>query len=315
MRLQRTAFTWNSRFPVRIAFFLNKQSNLRRRIMLIGIALLLVFSCTFVYAVPVMRSAVHFAFWRLLTDTTVSSQYAQNGDVQIHYTSYGVGPALFLLHGGLSSGLDWIGEIPALADKFKLVVVDSRGHGKSDLGTEPLTYRLMASDVVSVMNRAGIDRAHVAGWSDGGNIGLLLALDFPTRVDRLVVISANYHPDGIADDILNQFDDSPDAAISSLSRWLYKIRSPAPNRWPDLVQYVTSLWASYPQLIKTDLNAVTARTLVIVGSEDYVELSHSEQMAGFIPDASLVVVSGIGHSVTRDAPERVCSELIGFLQR
>lgn len=280
-----------------------------------AIILLFAAGCAFVYTVPVARSVARFAMWRLQTKTTVTSLYAYNGDVKIHYTTIGDGPALVLLHGGLSSDLDWIGEIPVLANDFRLIVIDSRGHGKSDLGTAPLTYRLMASDVAVVMDAAGLDQADVAGWSDGGNTGLLLAIEFPNRVKRLIAISANFHPDGIPDDIKTRIDDAPDASITHPGRWIYRLRSPTPKRWPDLVQRVTDLWASYPQLTDADLIDVTAPTLIIVGSKDYVERSHSEQLANCIPNSTLTILPGIGHSVTRDAPEEVSREIINFLAR
>ena len=117
----------------------------------------------------------------------------------IHYALYGSGnaDAVLLLHGGLGSAEDFGAQIEALAAQYKVVAIDSRGHGRSTDDDQPYGYHLMASDVMGVMDSLGIDEAAVVGWSDGGNIGLDLAINNPDRLTRVFALGANYQTSGV----------------------------------------------------------------------------------------------------------------------
>jgi pimeloyl-ACP methyl ester carboxylesterase len=262
---------------------------------------------------PVVSSAIRYAFWKFDSGVEMTSGTVAHDNTRIHYTTFGDGPALFLLHGGLSSGLDWLGEIPDLSHKFRVVVVDLRGHGKSTMGPEPLTYRLMAADVLAVLDKLEIDRANIAGWSDGGNVGLLFALEYPERIARLIAISANFSPDGLDSDIAGSIAGTPEQFGSSFSRWLRNLRSPEPGKWYELLKRVTAMWRTYPQLDPSDLQRIAAPTLVVVGASDHVVRSHAIAMAHSIPDARLLIVPGVGHAVPRDAPALLTEEILNFL--
>jgi pimeloyl-ACP methyl ester carboxylesterase len=266
-----------------------------------------------VLSVPVVRSGFSFLAWRALADTSMEKGFVQNGDARISYTTYGNGPVLVLLHGGLSSGLDWLGEIPAFARKFTVVVINFRGHADSSLGDASLTYDLLATDVVAVLDKLKIQRASILGWSDGGNTGLLFALDYPDRIDRLIAISANYDPAGIDADVMRDITESPEAAGSWVSRWLYRLQSSSPEKWAELQDRVVTMWRNYPRLTKVDLQRIKAPTLLIVGARDDIEQAHAAIMAAAIPHARLLVIPGVGHSVPRDAPGTVIEAGLAFL--
>lgn len=278
------------------------------------VVIVLLASLTAVYiTIPVVRSAVSFAAWRVWPDVAVTQGAAENDGVLIRFTTYGAGPPLVLLHGGLSSSLDWIGEIPTLARQFQLIVVDLRGHGESTMDAAEFSYRLFATDVLAVLDKLGIERASMAGWSDGGNVGLLFALLYPSRIERLIAISANFHPDGVSSEILEQNAQGPDDSLSRVGRWIHRLTSPAPEKWPQLMRRVRVMWSAYPQLTTDDLQNVIAPTLVIIGSEDYIEYDHASEMAESIPHAKLVVIANVGHAVLRDAPANIIEQISGFL--
>jgi len=222
-------------------------------------------ACT---AVPLVRSGINFVLWKATTDVAYASGFADNGDARIFYESYGNGSPLVLLHGGLSSNLDWIGEIPALSRKFRLVLINLRGHGKSSLGDEPFTYRLLAADVHAVLDALNIERADIVGWSDGGNTGLLFAINYPTRIGRLVAISANYHPEGIIDEVFEAIENSPESIDPPLNRWIHRWLSGRPSQWADLRHRVIDMWRNYPLLSLGELANIRSPTLVVVGARD-----------------------------------------------
>ncbi|MGI9253864.1 MAG: alpha/beta fold hydrolase, partial [Thermomicrobiales bacterium] len=106
----------------------------------------------------------------------------------IYYEEYGSpdGQAVLLLHGGLGNGDYFVNQIPALTDTYRVIVMDSSGHGRSSFDDKPITYALMAEDVLGLMDHLKIDKADIVGWSDGGIIGIEIALTHPERLNRVV---------------------------------------------------------------------------------------------------------------------------------
>jgi pimeloyl-ACP methyl ester carboxylesterase len=115
---------------------------------------------------------------------------------QIHYALYGKGDPVILLHGGLGNADHWANQVPALADHFQVIAIDSRGQGRSTRTRAQVSYDVMAGDVLAVMDHLGLPRAAFVGWSDGGEIALKLAIDHPERVSKLFVVGANYESNG-----------------------------------------------------------------------------------------------------------------------
>ena len=123
----------------------------------------------------------------------VSGTAEVNG-AAIWYAMYGSGLPVVLLHGGLANSNYWGDQVPVLAQNYQVIVIDSRGHGRSTRGAPPYGYELMASDVLGVMDKLGIQKAAIVGWSDGAIIGLSLAMNHPDRVARLFAFAANSDP-------------------------------------------------------------------------------------------------------------------------
>src|SRR4051794_27027412 len=121
-----------------------------------------------------------------------TGQTAKINGIDIYYEVYGEGDPVILLHGGLADGDQWVSVIPAIvAAGFQTVVMDSRGHGRSSFDDTPISYALMAKDVLGLMDHLGIGKADIVGWSDGGIIGLELAMTHPERLHKVVAYGAN----------------------------------------------------------------------------------------------------------------------------
>src|SRR4030095_5495008 len=108
-----------------------------------------------------------------------------------------------MLHGGLGHSDVWGNQIPVFAQYFKVICADSRGHGRSTRSDQPYSYDLLASDVVALMVYLKIDKASMVGWSDGGIIGLDIAMNHPERLNRLFAFGANTNVAGLRSDIAN----------------------------------------------------------------------------------------------------------------
>jgi pimeloyl-ACP methyl ester carboxylesterase len=126
-----------------------------------------------------------------------ASGMAPVNGIALYYAIYGHGAPLVLLHGGLASADYWSAQIPAFARSHEVIVVDSRGHGRSTRDARPYSYDLMASDVIALLDDLRIAKASIVGWSDGGIIGLDIAMRYPERIDRLFAFGANFDPTGL----------------------------------------------------------------------------------------------------------------------
>ena len=262
---------------------------------------------------PLAANLARYAWWRTFADTPMSEGYVQSGDARIYYQLFGSGPPLVLLHGGLGSGLDWFSVLPQLSAQFRTLVIDLRGHGRSQMGTPVLTYRLMASDVHQVLQHLDVERCDFVGWSDGGNTALQFALAYPQGINRLITIGANFNPGGLtAAAAAHAVQPAPHGG-SRLSRWLYGLRADSPAQWHRLAARVKAMWRDYPRLEAVDLTAIRAPTLVIVGAQDYIEISHAQQMADAIPDAELLVLPNTGHAIPIHASAVMLQNILRFL--
>jgi pimeloyl-ACP methyl ester carboxylesterase len=170
-----------------------------------------------------------------------ASGTAPVNDIQMYYAIYGTGDPLIVLHGGLAHSDVWGNQLPELSKHFKVIVADSRGHGRSTRSAQPYSYGLMASDVIALMDYLKIDKAALLGWSDGGIIGLDIAMNHPERLTRLFAFGANYNPAGLKD-------------ISASATWSRSARS----RW------ATDLTCSWAASSKTPMCSSRKATMLSV---------------------------------------------------
>jgi pimeloyl-ACP methyl ester carboxylesterase len=287
-----------------------------RRTALIAVPLLLVAVLAYVYRAqdPLMRGLLRFAAWRTFSPNAGASHYADVNDVRLFYQDHGAGPPVLVLHGGLGFLEMMGGQISALAHHHRVIAVDSRGHGRSSSGPEPLRYETMAADMTALLDRLGIDHYDVVGWSDGGNIGLDLAMTQPERVDRVVAIGANARADGLVDDLRADLEQGPsDAGPPGEIRTLERFLMPDPRHFAVQAAEVREMWMTEPQWSDADLGRIQARTLLLVGEHDAVKPEHTRAMAAAIPNARVETFKGATHGLPIEHPRRVARRIIEFL--
>ena len=263
----------------------------------------------FVFLRPMSVNFFHYLVWRLGSDVETSQGNVSSGDDVIHYVCYGEGPAVMLLHGGLSNRLIWFSQLTWLATSARqVVVIDTRGHGKSTLGDAELTYRLLASDAVAVLDQLRIRKTDVIGWSDGGNTALMLGRYWPWRVNRLVAISANFNPSGLTPEAHAEAGEES----SGLGRWLSRWWTGAGTHLVELERRIKTMWQTRPNLQPVDLKAIEAPTLVIVGEKDDVMVSHATELAETLHNGKLAIIPG-GHFTPLTHPHQVNELIADFL--
>ncbi|OQX14116.1 MAG: alpha/beta hydrolase [Thiothrix lacustris] len=241
----------------------------------------------------VVRRFGRYLWWQLTADALVEEENIHWHGARIHYVAYGEGKPLLLLHGGLSNRLSWFAQVPVLvAAGRRVVLVDTRGHGKSTLGDTGLSYELFAQDVVQVLEQLHIAQADIVGWSDGGIIALLLGRDVPQRVGKIVAVSANFDASGLTPESLTELQ---------------------PETRQPLKRQIHRLWHHGPRLRQADLQAVIAPVLVVVGQRDVITVEHSAQLAQWLGNGRLVVLEGAGHSAPVTHAGEVEALVLAFL--
>ena len=241
-------------------------------------------------------------------DTEGASQV--NG-ISLYHAEWGAGSPVILLHGGLGSIEAWANQIPALAAKYHVIAIDSRGHGRSTRDEQPYSYDLMAADVLALMDQMGIGKAAFAGWSDGGIIALDIAVNNPDRIDRAVVIGTNYTVDGV--DPAVETNATFGAYVGAAAE-LYAKNSPTPDQFDTFVGEISGMWGSQPNFTEAELGAITARFTVLQAAHDEAILrAHAEKMASLIPGAKYVLVDGVSHFAMWQDPDRLTGHMLDAL--
>jgi pimeloyl-ACP methyl ester carboxylesterase len=231
--------------------------------------------------------------------------YADVGGVKTWYAEHGTGDPLVLLHGGLTDASEFGATIPALAERFHLFTPERRGHGHTPDVAGPISYDLMAADTAAFLDDLNIGRAHLVGHSDGANVALLVALSRPDLVDRLVLISGNFHYDGLAANV----DLSELAANDYLADAYGQVSPDGRGHFPVIAAKIYRMATTEPTLDESDLARVAARTLVMAGDDDMISAEHTLRLYRGIPDSELAIVPGTSHALIIEKPE-LCNRII-----
>jgi pimeloyl-ACP methyl ester carboxylesterase len=254
--------------------------------------------------------------WEMLPPTPApipaehSGQVDANG-IRIHYAIYGQGSPVILLHGGLANADYWGHQIQALAPHHTVIVMDSRGHGRSTRDSRPYGYDLMADDVVALMDALNVSKADIVGWSDGGIIGLDLAMRHAGRVGKIFAFAANTATWGVKDDV----EKNPTfAAFIERARHEYEAYSATPKAYNAFVEQISKMWASQPNWTDAQLKAITAPVWVVDGDHDEaIKREHTEYMAGTIPGAGLLILPNVSHFAFLQDPKLFNFAVLHFL--
>jgi len=232
--------------------------------------------------------------------------------VRHHYEEQGSGPAVLLLHGGLESSASWAEQTPALAAGHRTVLVDRRGHGRTPDVDGPITYELMRDDTVACIEALDLAGAHLVGWSDGGIIALMVAIERPDLVGRVVTLGSQASSDAY----------TPEARVAlgrgspllDLIRPDHDAVSPdGPDHWPVVLEKLMHLWWDVPFDFTADLGRVRAPTMVMAGDDDCIDHGHSVEMFRRIPTARLAIVPGASHTAPVEQAELVNRMILEFL--
>lgn len=246
-----------------------------------------------------------------------TSGHTDVNDISMYYAVYGsentTHDTVILLHGGLSHADIWGYQIPALtAAGYRVVVADSRGHGRSTRSAQPFGYSLMASDVVALMGRLKIGKAAIIGWSDGGIISLDMAMNHADKVSKVFAFGANTNVAGVRDDVagnavFNKYIENAGVDFARLS--------PTPAEYEAFVAQVQEMWATQPDYSAEQLATIQVPVMIADGDHDEaIRQEHNREMARLIPGAKLKILPGTSHFAFLQKPQEFNAALLEFLR-
>lgn len=227
--------------------------------------------------------------------------YASVNGIKLYYEVHGEGPPLLFLHGG-SVLLDvWREHLPELTQQYTVILVDSRGHGRSTDNEEPYSYQLMAKDIVELLKHLKIDNAYIVGWSDGSIIGLTLALFHPEVVKKLMIIGGLYHTDGYTQESWEMMQQSTADTWFPETKAMYEYASSTPAEWPRFFNRLKEMWLSSPKYTKDQLKSISIPVSLIMGTHDeFVRPEHAKSFAESILNCQLTWVEDAVHNLPVD---------------
>ncbi len=224
-------------------------------------------------------------------------------DITHYFIEKGTGEPLVLLHGNGEDCGYFQGQIDEFTKLYHVYAIDTRGHGKTPRGDRPFTIRQFAEDLLCFMDEHHIERSHLLGFSDGGNIAMIFAIKHPDRVNRLILNGANLKPEGV-----RRSTQIPIEIGYRIAR-MFAGKSDSARLNAEML----GLMVNDPYVEPEELAGIKAKTLVIAGTKDMIKKEHTIQISSGIPGSELVFIEG-DHFIANKRPNEFNRIVLSFLQ-
>ena len=225
-------------------------------------------------------------------------------EIQLHYIEQGQGKPLIMLHGNGESCDYFEHQIPCFSKEYRVIALDTRGHGQSPRGEKPFTIKQFAEDLHDFMDEKGIQKAILLGFSDGGNIALTFALKYPKRVEKMIVDGANLFPSGVRPKYQWPIE------IGYRIAKLFAKKSEKAKQNAEML----GLMVNEPQIDPSELARLTMPVLVVAGTKDMIKESHTKLIYKSLPNAQLNIIEG-DHFVANKNAEAFNRVVEAFLRK
>jgi len=225
-------------------------------------------------------------------------------EIKHHYIELGEGFPLILLHGNGEDVSYFAHQMEPFAKHFRVIAIDTRGHGQTPRGNAPFTIRQFAEDLLGFMDQHSIEKAHILGFSDGGNIAMVFAMAHPERVEKLILDGANLDAAGVKRSIQIPIE------IGYRIAKIFAGKSPEAKKNAELL----GLMVNDPNVKPEELARIQCPTLVIAGSKDMIKEGHTRLIAQSIPGAEMAILPG-NHFVANKNPDAFNEEILHFLSK
>lgn len=225
-------------------------------------------------------------------------------DINHFYIEQGTGFPLILLHGNGEDCAYFTRQIDSFSENFHVIALDTRGHGQTPRGEAPFTIRQFAEDLLAFMDQHNIEKAHLLGFSDGGNITMVFALAHPERVDKLILNGANLDASGVKRKIQIPIE------IGYRIAKFFARKSPKAKKNAEML----GLMVNDPNVKVEELSRIQNKTLVIAGDNDMIKDQHTRLIAQSIPGAELCILQG-NHFIANKNPQSFNEAVLRFLRK
>jgi pimeloyl-ACP methyl ester carboxylesterase len=266
-------------------------------------------------------------FLQAVTVGTVQGQYGSNGsagsflnvgDARIYYEVYGSGEPVVLLHGGLFGYIDdYTDLIPRLSATHKVILIATRGHGKSEVGTREFSYALFAEDTYKVIRKITTDSVTVIGFSDGAIQGYLLAMTHPEAVKRLVAIAGNWGAKDFSGDDKQFIDNlNGDFMIKNFPDFVKERQTlmPDPQRFTEFVNKLATVWRQPVYVTPDDISRISCPTMVVAGQNDGCPIEKYVEIYRQLQHGQIFIVPDSDHLVLMRRPRLVGDIILEFIK-
>lgn len=247
-----------------------------------------------------------------MPEADLSGTARVNG-IKMHYEVHGTaqGTPILLIHGGLAHGDIWAAQVADLSADHKVIVADTRGHGRSTNDGSAYTYELLASDYLALLDLLGVDKVHLVGWSDGANIGYVISTTAPERLASHFAHAGNVALSGVDPSVETN---EVFGAYVGMMAGDYTKMSPTPDGFDAFLGGVSTMWGTDKPGGLEALKSVTVPTLVVQSEHDEaILMDHSKEIAEAIPGASLLVLEDTSHFSMLQAPDEYTKAIRDFL--
>lgn len=234
--------------------------------------------------------------------------------IEMYHASFGPegGTPILLIHGGLGHADIWAAQVAHLMADHRVIVADTRGHGRSANDGSDYTYDLLAQDYIALLDHLGVDTVHLVGWSDGANIGFEISKSAPERLASHFAHAGNVTLAGIDPSVET---DAVFGAYVEMMAADYAEMSPTPDGFEAFLGGVAGMWGTEKPGGLEALEGVTVPTLVVQSEHDEaILMSHSDEMAEAIPGASLLVLEDVSHFAMLQDPDGYTVAIREFLE-
>lgn len=224
-------------------------------------------------------------------------------DIELHYVEKGEGEPFIFLHGNGEDGTYFKNQIDYFQSRYRVIAVDTRGHGKSPRGEAPFTIEQFSCDLGDFLEAHCISKAIISGFSDGANTAMKFAIKHPDAVKALILNGGNLNAKGVKR--TTQIPIEIGYRIASR----FAAKSPEAKRNAELL----GLMVNEPNISPCELAKITAPTLVICGTRDMIKEAHTKEIAANIPNATLKIIKG-DHFIANKNPAEFNRAVDEFLK-
>ena len=225
-------------------------------------------------------------------------------DIQLNFIEQGQGQPMVFLHGNGEDSSYFVYQIAHFSKSYRVIAIDTRGHGQSQRGEKPFAIKQFAEDLKDFLDAINIAKAIILGFSDGGNIALEFALKYPERVEKLILNGANLFPSGVKP--LYQWP----IEVGYRMAKLFSNKSEKAKQNAEML----GLMVNEPHIDPSELARLTMPVLVVAGTKDMIKESHTRLIYKSLPNVQLAFVEG-DHFVANKNAEAFNKVVEDFLSR